>query len=194
MSAAELIAQINQGIHDSYKYQRMVLGEPQEKMSVPFSKYENDDIILIRPKDNEKEVLWACFSDDVNRNIADYIAFKAIDNEVICFIFELKKRKTSSSTSKVNEQIHSTYPLVKMIFEKTTGQNAKNLKIIGLKVFGTGDKPQLKESRNERRKLPNELAKENENLLIGHFIQNTKDSRLTSLSHFYRESKRLFIN
>jgi hypothetical protein len=194
MSAIDLIAKMHEGLHESYKYQRMVLSEPQEKMNVPFSRFENNDIVLIRPKDNEKETLWACFSDEVNRDIADYIAFKAIDNTVVCFIFELKKRKTSGSTLKVNNQLHSTYPLVKMIYEKITGENAKTLKIIGIKVFGTGEKPQIKESRGERRKLPKELAKENENFLIGHFIQNTKDAPLTSLSHFYRESSRLFTN
>lgn len=115
MSAIELIAKINQGIHVSYCHLSKELRELGENMRVPLCKYE-ENIVLIRPKDDEREILWACFSEDVDQNIADYIVFKAIGNEVICFIIELKKSKTSNNVTKATNQILSTHPLVKMIY------------------------------------------------------------------------------
>ena len=193
MSAAELIAKINQGINVSYCHTEKVLKEPLENMSVPLSTYDGN-IVIIRPKDDERDALWASFSDEVDRNIADYIVFKAIENEIICFILELKKAKTCNNVSHATKQILSTHPLVKMIYEKTTGENSKNLKTIGIRVFGTGNKAQAKVSNAEKRKLPEKLAKENEHLAIGYFIQNTITDRLPSLSHFYTECKRVFNN
>lgn len=193
MSAIELIAKINQGIHVSYCHISKELSELGEKMRVPLCKYE-ENIVLIRPKDDERDILWACFSEEVEQNIADYIVFKAIGNEVICFIIELKKSKTNNNVTKATNQILSTHPLVKMIYEKTTGENAKNIKTIGIRVFGTGNKAQAKVSKHEKLKLPDKLAKENEHIAIGHFIQNTQSENLTSLSHFYTECKKIFAN
>lgn len=193
MSATELIAKINQGIHQSYCHSERVLRESGENMSVPLSKYEQN-LLIIKPHDDERNILWACFSDEIDHCIADYIVFKAIDNEVVCFIIELKKAKTSSNVTKATNQILSTHPLVKMIYEKTTGENAKNLKTIGIRIFGTDNKPQNKVSKPDKRKIPDQLAKENEHLAIGHFIQNTRTDNLTSLSHFYTECKGVFIN
>jgi len=193
MSATELIAKINQGIHQSYNHSQMELSESGENMSVPLSRYE-ENLVIIRPKNDQRDILWACFSDVVDKNIADYIVFKAIGNEVICFIIELKKAKTSNNVIKATNQILSTHPLVKMIYEKTTGENAKNLKTIGIRVFGTGDKAQAKISRVEKFKIPEQLAKENEHIAIGYFIQNTRTERLPSLMHFYSDCKRIFPN
>ena len=195
MSATELIAKINLGIHHRYSHQQMELAEMNEEMNVPFSRYEdNENLVIIRPKDDERDSLWACFSDVICRDIADYILFKIINNEVICFIIELKKAKTSNNVTKATNQILSTHPLVKMIFEKTTGENAKDLKTIGIRIFGPGNKSQTKVSKNEKRKIPIHLAKENEHLAIGHFIQNNQSESLTSLSHFYTDCKQLFTN
>ncbi len=193
MSALEKITRINQGIHQDYLYQTVDLAEIGENMIVPLSKYDNR-VVAIRPKDCEKETLWACFSDEVARNIADYILFMAIDDEIVCFILELKKLKTESSNYKAINQILSTHPLVKMIYEKTTGENASMLKTIGIKVFGTGDKSQIKVSSREKRIIPNQLAKENELIAIGSFSQNRRSETLTSLVHFYTECKRIFVN
>ncbi|MCK9639586.1 MAG: hypothetical protein M0R39_06705 [Prolixibacteraceae bacterium] len=193
MSPTELITKINQGIHDNYSHRPMMLTESGENMRVPLSRYDTD-LVIIRPKDDERDIHWACFSDEVERNIADYIVFKAIGNEVICFILELKKSKTNHNVTKATNQILSTHPLVKMIYEKTTGENAKNLKTIGIRVFGTGNKAQAKVSKAEKLKLPDSLAKENEHLAIGHFLQNTQSENLTSLSNFYVECKRIFTN
>ncbi|MEI6138624.1 MAG: hypothetical protein WCP85_05145 [Mariniphaga sp.] len=195
MSATELIAKINLGIHHRYSHQQKELAEMNEIMNVPFSRYEDDEnLVIIRPKDDERDSLWACFSDVICRDIADYILFKVIDDEVICFILELKKAKTDDSVVKATSQIRSTHPLVKMIYEKTTGENAKNLKTIGIRVFGTGNKSQVKINRKVKRKIPDQLVNTNENFAIGHFIQNKQSENLTSLTHFYMECKQLFVN
>lgn len=191
MSAIETITKINQCIHVSYSHLSKELIEPGENMRVPLCNYE-ENIVMIRPKDDERGILWACFSQEVEQNIADYIVFKAIGNEVICFILELKKTKTNNNVTKATNQILSTHPLAKMIYEKTTGENAKSLKTIGIRVFGTGNKAQAKVSKKEKLKLPDKLAKNNELLAIGHFIQNTQNEKLNSLSHFYTDCREIF--
>ena len=115
------------------------LSEPKEKMKVRL--YKNDEnIAIIRLDDDERDGLWKYFldTDIAEHDIADYILFKETCSEIICFIVELKKRKTKHNTNKANKQILSTLPIAKMIYEKSTNLNAKSLKVVGLKIFGTG--------------------------------------------------------
>ena len=104
--------------------------------------------------------------------------------------FELKKTKTDYSTKKATSQIVSSSPLTKMIYEKTTGENPCNLKIIGIRIFGPPRaKKQGKIPRKEKFGIP---VKKTEGLFIGHFCQNKQNENLTSLSNIYRKTKERF--
>lgn len=187
MEAIDILEKIREGINEHYISGSKELVEDLENMNVPLYKGDGE-VILIKPEDNEKNKLWACLSETTEREIADYIAFTKINNEVICFIFELKKTKTIDSTHKATKQILSTHPLVKMIYEKTTGLNPKELKTLGLRVFGTvGGKRQSKQSAKDRRDVQREVLKDN--LGIGYFVQSNKTSKLSSLSSIFNLAK-----
>ena len=189
MPEKDLISLIRDGINKEYLYVDLVLFEERENMNVPLSP-KDSEIVLIHPKDDERDGLWSCFSDHVDRQIADFIAFKDINNEIVGFIFELKKSKTDNNVKKASDQIISTYPLLRMIYEKTTGQNACDLKTIGIRIFGVGGKSVQKIPRADKIKIPDEL--EREYLAIGNFIQNRNDNQLCSLEYFFNEVKHLF--
>jgi hypothetical protein len=186
MTANDILQKINLGINAEFIASGNTLDEPNEKMCVPLSKYEKN-FVLIKPKDDERKYFWSFFSDKVYRKTADYILYEIVNEEVVCFILELKKTKTGSNTDKATKQIKSTFPLAKMIYEKTTGQNPKYLKTIGIRVFGPiAGKKNSKITKNDRRKIPNSFS--NDNLAIGYFTQNSKNTQLTSLANFFKKT------
>ncbi|MDC1106979.1 hypothetical protein OAT16_09755 [Prolixibacteraceae bacterium] len=172
--------------HDSYLDEASFLEEVGEEMKVPFD--ITDDMVLLSPKDNEKNHLWCFLSEEGDHEIADYIVFKQIGSDMVCFIMELKCRKTSDNTKKATKQICSTYPLVRMMYEKTTGLDPEQLKVIGLRVFGP---PNSGKVTNNGRKFPAKLEMRVDGtslrLVIGHFEQNSKKQKLTCLDKYYRE-------
>lgn len=187
MSAKDILNLIKEGIHSDYSYNEKSLIESQEEMNVPLT-YKDKDCLIICPKDNEKEHLWSCFSSNTDLNIADYIIFKIIDDEVIAFIIELKNNKTTTKTAKATKQITSTHALVKMIYEKTTNINPKDLRTIGLRVFGP-------DPRKKAQKIPRTNKREIEDttrrdlLAISSFTQNTKTAKLTDLENLYNKTR-----
>jgi len=184
MALTDILEKIRAGIHQSYISNETILLEPDENMSIPLYKGDSD-IVLIKPKDNEKERLWACLSSSTEREIADYIAFAIIDKQIICFILELKKTKTLDSNKKASKQIISTHPLVKLIYEKTTGINPKNLKTVGIRVFGpAGKKRQAKQSRKDKTDVDADMKKDL--LAIGYFVQSNNTSNMCSLASLYK--------
>ena len=174
-----MVNRINEGIKENYLFEDSILVEKQENMKVPLYRKEGQTVV-ISPKDNEKEHLWACFSDSVNRKIADYIVYKTINHEIVCFIIELKKTKTRNNGASANLQVLSTCPLAKMIYEKITNNNATNLKIIGVKVFGpTAGRNQAKISKKEKGRIDDVDS----NCILGivNHVQNNKNANLASL-------------
>lgn len=187
MTAATRLGKIEEGINSDYKYTDSFLEESHEGMIVPLSSKEKG-YIIINPKDDEKKHLWAFCSEDVNREIADYIIFKVVGGELIAFVIELKKAKTDYNTKRASKQVISTHPLVKMIYEKTTGENPKDLKVVGIRVFGPGSRSKsCKMSRASKIILPDNTDKEN--LAIASFTQNRKKANLTSLASLYVDIK-----
>lgn len=184
MPALENLNKIREGISQEYLRDSNILEELDEDMKIVLSSWD-DNCVLIRPKDDEREHFWRVFTDEVNLNTADYILYELIDNEIICFIIELKKTKTETNNTKANKQIKSTFPFVKMIYEKITGENPKDLKTVGIKIFGPpAGKRLAKLSKNEQRRIPDTFSCEN--LAIGHVVQNKRGAILTSLKNYYK--------
>lgn len=153
--------------------------EPLEGMEVSFWNKENfERIAVFKPLDNEKERLWACFTDKVDLEIADYVVFTQVEQTIYVFIIELKKRKTSDNTKKATKQINSTLPLVKMMYEKITEEVLKNDQIIGVRVFGTGNKKVRKIPANDKL-----ILDKNHRIPIFSFTQNKSNEQLTSFKH-----------
>lgn len=182
-----MIQTIKKGISKEYLQTVHFLEEKQESMKIGFHKNDlADEIAVIRPNDNEKEHLWKCFSENVNNDIADYILFKKIGSKMVCFIIELKKSKTDANTKKATSQIKSTFPLAKMIYEKTTGENPALLRLIGIRLFGiTGSRKQQKLSRKS--KLDFSQGTSDGNISIISFSQNRNQEPFLFLNKIFNE-------
>lgn len=178
------------GVREDYKFDSFELVEEQEEMNVLLHKRDHNGILIIQPQNDERDFLWRCYSNQVERGIADYIIFKRINHKIVAFIIEMKKRKTDDNTKKAKHQIISTYPKVIEIYGKITGNWTENLEVVGLRLFGA---PRTKKVSNAYKLgLPEIL--ENGKLPVANFTLNKNGEKLIPLQKLYGDIQALGLN